>query len=65
MNAPLDNRTLYLVNHAPALQALAQLQQFIPGHLLRSHSGRERQMLLVSVSRDLAARTVKSYSNVP
>ncbi|KAF8489647.1 hypothetical protein F5888DRAFT_1870119 [Russula emetica] len=29
-NAPLDNRTQ--VNHAPALQALARLQQFIPGH---------------------------------
>jgi hypothetical protein len=29
-NAPLDNRTQ--VNHAPALQALARPQQFIPGH---------------------------------
>ena len=33
--------------------------------LLWSHSGRERQMFLVSVSRDLAVRTIKSYSNVP
>jgi hypothetical protein len=29
-NAPLDNRAQ--VNHAPALQALARPQQFIPGH---------------------------------
>jgi hypothetical protein len=29
-NAPLDNRTQ--VNHAPALQAMARPQQFIPGH---------------------------------
>jgi hypothetical protein len=29
-NPPLDNRTP--VNHAPALQALARPQQFIPGH---------------------------------
>ena len=29
-NAPIDNRTQ--VNHAPALQALARPQQFIPGH---------------------------------
>ena len=33
--------------------------------MLRSHSGRERQMLLVSISWDLAVRTIKSYSNVP
>lgn len=29
-NAPLDNRSQ--INHAPALQALARPQQFIPGH---------------------------------
>ena len=33
--------------------------------LLRSHSGRERQMLLCRLSQDLATRSVKIYSHVP
>ena len=51
-----------------SLRAYFRLNHEVPAfqsYLLRSHSGRKRQMLLVSVSRDSAVRTVKSYSNVP
>jgi hypothetical protein len=50
-NPPLDNRTQ--VNHAPALQALARPQQFIPGS--NSSSGVQNQGGTVAVSMSPAA----------
>jgi hypothetical protein len=59
-NAPPDNRTQ--VNHAPALQALARPQQFIPGH---QQQQLQRQGLTQGPGKPNTLQSAQLFNNVP
>jgi hypothetical protein len=58
-NAPLDNRTQ--VNHAPALQALARPQQFIPGH--QQPQQLQRQGLVQGPGKSITLQSPQLFNN--
>ena len=60
-NTPVDNRTQ--VNHAPALQALARPQQFIPGH--QQPQQLQRQGLAQGPGKPNTLQSAQLFNNGP